>query len=580
MYNPPYPDWAIYSLWGAAGLVLIAIVAYAIYKNQVKLKAPVRKDADEVKIPAIVFPDVKPISEERTGQQNQKTTRPTLEKPVVQSSTPAKPVPKKPEEPNTTTTKSEKKPAPVPEPKREPEQKPKPPAVAVVVPPPPPKIVQPAPEEQSQPKHIGYHPLNIFLQAEPYNYPYVLMPKPGCVIKFPRRGRMGRKGYTEVAFLAEVQHYFRTSFQIYDDRFVLIKNSDRPLEPDITLIDEKNGINLFVDIEIDEPYEGINDIARRKATHYIGCDTNRNNALKSRGWITIRFAEIQVHQQPQSCCLFIADVIKSIHPAFTVPAALKQTNEVRPIAQWTKEQAETWSKEKYREKYLGIPHFGTVLETERMGAVEETTLGEEIEEKVIEEPAIPTPSAVRVSVANPLLQLIEQAKASGHFIACIYNDQSTIVKPVAVAGQVLTCHCYVKNGERQLQLSRLKEATIKDAAFSVEAKGPSLGVNRIREIVQTAIRYKKYIRIRYTKRAWPELTVDEETGEIRYLQLNPAEVSVRTISNVLMSADALDLNEPGHFWVNDNYITAYCNLRDEQRTFKFDRISEIAILNI
>ena len=81
-------------------------------------------------------------------------------------------------------------------------------------------------------------------------------------------------------------------------------------------MNEKNGINIFLDIEIDEPYEGINDIKNRKPTHFRFADVNRNNEFKNRGWIVVRFAEIQIHQNPDGCCRFIADVIKSIYPQF------------------------------------------------------------------------------------------------------------------------------------------------------------------------------------------------------------------------------------------------------------------------
>lgn len=60
------------------------------------------------------------------------------------------------------------------------------------------KIVQPEKEEQSQPKYIGYNPINIFEQTEPYNFPYVIMPKPGCIIKFPRKGRTGLLSITTI----------------------------------------------------------------------------------------------------------------------------------------------------------------------------------------------------------------------------------------------------------------------------------------------------------------------------------------------------------------------------------------------
>src|SRR5690242_13297644 len=124
----------------------------------------------------------------------------------------------------------------------------------------------------------------------------------------------------------------------------------------------KEGVNIFLDVEIDEPYDGINDIANRKATHFRFADTNRNNAFKNRGWIIIRFAEIQVHQNPDGCCLFVSDVVASIHPQFRTPNELLTKNKVVYVSQWTKEEAEKMSGEKYRERYLGIESFGIVTD--------------------------------------------------------------------------------------------------------------------------------------------------------------------------------------------------------------------------
>ena len=154
------------------------------------------------------------------------------------------------------------------------------------------------------------------------------MPKPNCVIKFPQKRRTGRKGYKEEDFKKHLTTFFINVFQFFDDRFILIKGNSKPFEPDFTLIDEKDDINIFLDVEIDEPYEGINDISKRKATHYQLADSNRNNAFKSRGWIVIRFAEIQVHQNPKGCCLFIADVIKNIYPQYNIPDTVLSANQI------------------------------------------------------------------------------------------------------------------------------------------------------------------------------------------------------------------------------------------------------------
>lgn len=147
-----------------------------------------------------------------------------------------------------------------------------------------PEIVKPKKEEQSKVKYIGYNPINIFAQSVPLSFPYVIMPKANCVIKFPRKGRVGRKGYKEEDFKTYLNKYFKKSFQVFDDRLILTKNSPKPFEPDFTLIDEKNNINIFLDIEIDEPYEGLNDISKRNPTHFQYSDANRNNAFKNRGW--------------------------------------------------------------------------------------------------------------------------------------------------------------------------------------------------------------------------------------------------------------------------------------------------------
>jgi len=63
---------------------------------------------------------------------------------------------------------------------------------------------------QSKVKYIGYNPINIFAQTEPLNYPYVLMPpKAKNVIKFPRKGKTGRKGYKENDFLIRISDFFK-----------------------------------------------------------------------------------------------------------------------------------------------------------------------------------------------------------------------------------------------------------------------------------------------------------------------------------------------------------------------------------
>lgn len=430
------------------------------------------------------------------------------------------------------------------------------------------------PEEQSQPKYIGYNPINIFEQTEPYNFPYVIMPKSGCIIKFPRKGRTSRKGFKEDDFKSYLTKYFSNAFKIYDDRFITVKGSNKPYEPDIIFTDEKKGLNIFLDIEIDEPYEGINDIAFRKATHFQYADTNRNNAFKKRGWIVIRFAEIQVHQEPLQCCLFVADVIKSIHSEFEIPSALQKVDKVTSIKQWSKEEAEQWSKERFREKYLNLPKgFGYVPETEKLEEVQETDLGELIEDQVEDEPFFIPPKADPKVSSNPKRYLIETAIKNSKYLSFIYNGKPTIIKPIRIIEKErLLGFCYVKNDEREFALYQMNTLSEKSQFFTSELTNKTIDVEKVKELIITAINYNKYLRIRYTRGAWTNMI----TGEVK-----EAEQSLRTISGIGLAKDVLEEEHVNQYNLNnDEHLNAFCNRDDVRKTFRFDRISEVAVLNI
>jgi len=439
------------------------------------------------------------------------------------------------------------------------------------------EIINPEFEDQSKEKYIGYNPINIFAQTEPLHYPYVLMPNHNSVIKFPRKGRSGRKGYKEEDFKKYIYKYFNSCFQIFDDRFILIKNSIKPFEPDFTLIDEKDGINIFLDIEIDEPYEGINDVINRKPTHFQYSDTNRNNAFKNRGWIVIRFAEIQVHQKPDSCCLFISDVIKSINSKHKITENLTNINKIQPIRQWTKEEAEVWSINKYREKYLGISSFGITADGITLTDINETELGDKIEEKVIDDLYIIIPKVSKTT--NLKLEQINSSIKLNKFLSFKYKNSKTIVKPLNATETTLTAFCYIKNSERLFHIYNISDLHQKDKYFTLRVAGPSIGLDQITTVVNTAIIYHMHIRMKYTRRTWNNMLVDLETGEL-IIDRVEAEESIRTINDVELSINALAQEHIENYRLNNNYITAYCNKRQEQRTFKFERISEIEILDL
>jgi hypothetical protein len=420
---------------------------------------------------------------------------------------------------------------------------------------------------RGQIKYIGYHPVNVFAQTEPLHFPYVLLPaKEKCVVKFPRKGRVGRRGYKEADFLKYLTTHFQQAFKLYNDRLLLIKEGTQPFEPDITLIDEQNGLNLFIDIEIDEPYEGTNDIATRQPMHYQALDANRNNAFRNRGWAVIRFAEIQVHQQPLACCRFIADVVASINPKFSVPSELLQTPVVTTVAQWTKEQAQEWSKLKYRESYLGINRFGETDTVQRATPVVETEEGKQEEAQVQDEPLVAT--VVKRNRLPTNEELVATAIQSGQYLSFSYVGQPTVVKPQKwdAATKTFTAHCYVKNADKAFKLINVSNLLIKPNYYVDKLGAPAITVDKVRALIQVAIRNKKYIRMTYTTSSFNGVG---------------GSTSLRTISDVQRSVDILSAEQIRAYNLNEQvHISAYCHYRSDQRTFHYARMSEVAILAV
>ena len=201
-------------------------------------------------------------------------------------------------------------------------------------------------------KKIGFKPSILFNQIEPYSYPIVKMPKENSYIKFPRKGRSNKLGFTEDTFFEELNRYFKTEYKVYNDRHITYKNGCNIYEPDFLVITEKEDKNIFINIEIDEPYDGVSRIP----THEINRDVYRDLFFTNRGYIVIRFTEKQIFEEAKQCCEFISNVISSIDRNY-LNCELCSKSSVSIQSQWTTLQSKKWAIEKYREKYLGIENF-------------------------------------------------------------------------------------------------------------------------------------------------------------------------------------------------------------------------------
>ena len=206
-------------------------------------------------------------------------------------------------------------------------------------------------KEQTDDLKILFTPNNHFEQTEQYSYPVVKMPKQNSILKLPRLGRSNQKGYKEKDFYNQIKFNI-TDITIENNVHMVIPNYNKPYEPDIVLFDKR--LNLYIDIEIDEPYDGY----YRYPTHCtnpeeeIKQDDVRDLFFTESGWVVIRFTEKQVHCQANECIDYIQNVLNSIYNRNFTTAVKCEIEK-----QWDYNQCIQWQKIYYRENYLGIERF-------------------------------------------------------------------------------------------------------------------------------------------------------------------------------------------------------------------------------
>ncbi|HTI93802.1 MAG TPA: hypothetical protein VL727_24585, partial [Puia sp.] len=147
---------------------------------------------------------------------------------------------------------------------------------------------------------------------------------------------------------------------------------------------------------------------------------------------------------------------------------------VSPIRQWTQPQAEDWSKDSYRERYLGISSFG-ITPDGLIGHPDlaETAIEQEIEDLVIETPHVQPPVVNIPRAPDPIANIVERAIRENKYLSFRFNDNQTIIHPTRSKGRQLIGFCYVKNMERSFPLSDLTELSIKEKYHSLRITGPA-----------------------------------------------------------------------------------------------------------
>jgi hypothetical protein len=195
-------------------------------------------------------------------------------------------------------------------------------------------------------RKVGYDvPINV----NNGSYPIVLYPKKGYYV-FPSRFMpLARRGNTEEQFEATLSGYINEKYSIITHQGILPHDKHYPYIPDICIRGLDNHLNIRIDIEIDEPY----DLVEENPIHYIGSDDIRNQAFYKHGWIVIRFSEKQIIEQLNNCIAFALHVISGVDPDYEIPKSLiPYNNELKLDECWSKSQAEIMARKNYRKNYL------------------------------------------------------------------------------------------------------------------------------------------------------------------------------------------------------------------------------------
>ena len=197
---------------------------------------------------------------------------------------------------------------------------------------------------------INFSPIQSLVNEK--DFPIVLMPETNSLLKLPREGRSDVRGYKEKDFFNELQKA-DLLISISVNKHLAILGRTLPYEPDFVLFDKD--LNLYIDIEIDEPYDGYS----RTPTHVSnGSDKIRDKFFVDSGWAVIRFTEHQIQTNPKGCVSTILFIINSLRE--NVQNA-SMPNYVDHEEKWDSIQAIIWERNLYREKYLGIQSFEKII---------------------------------------------------------------------------------------------------------------------------------------------------------------------------------------------------------------------------
>lgn len=411
---------------------------------------------------------------------------------------------------------------------------------------------------------------NIYDQIE--HYPILKFPKTNNIIKLPITGKIGRIGKSELSFVKLIKNNLPEQFEVSVNKVLVCKNHI-VYEPDIVVFSEK--FNLYIDIEIDEPYEGLNNVDERKPIHYIDIDCNRNLSFTRRGWVVLRFSEKQIVLEPENCYNFLAELLYRL----TQEKISYKLDFPNSEPRWSYEDAIEMSKNFFRENYLGIRPggFNSFEPTKNQINISDKK-GDEIEKFIHETPIYLTRKDIESRNNNSIdnYRIIQKTINENKFLKISTKNMSDVVQPKRMDQNCFLAYSYVFNQDRTYNFLEVYPIEIKDNYYTERIEFNGYNVRDIQNFLKKRQHKSCFLRMEY------ESYSDQGGRYIWYpidnnysnLIENAGKLTIRTITDVtcINNYDFNDLE----------FIKAFCFNRNQERTFKVseDRVKWIEELDI
>ncbi len=252
-------------------------------------------------------------------------------------------------------------------------------------------------EETSSEQRVGYDKAQMNNNMPSNFYPAIRFPKKGCIVFPHRKGKLFRRGYTEQMFEDCLKANLTNNFSIIGNAEILLGNECRPYEPDIAIIASSNK-NIRIDIEIDEPYNGVT----REPTHFIGCgDEFRDLNLVNAGWIVMRFTEEQIFCEKEACLNEIYRLLLSLDSnyAFEILNFNKNQN-LESKKFWTELDAKLMATNNFRESYLHHNFNTEEVELSKHDYLQQTKEEKELAKQIKSIPQLCTQKQANIDKTN------------------------------------------------------------------------------------------------------------------------------------------------------------------------------------